>query len=178
MPDILSFAGWTFAAQTLIVLPRCLQLTSPTTLLVLGFVCTGLGRFGLAAASMLPPTPTILASYVVCNFGQASRPSAVRDSFHIRRYLGWQGMTATLLKSLMGNASRPGRRGLQLGLLASCEKIAGIVGPLAAGPLYSSQFGSATPAWAAGLFALAGGCTAAFVSSELRTLEAYAEKDA
>ena len=45
---------------------------------------------------------------------------------------------------------------VQLGLLSTCEKVAGIIGPLVAGPLYASRFGPAAPAWAAALVAVAG----------------------
>ena len=124
---ILSFAGWAFATQTLLVVPRCLRLLRPVPLLCLGFFCTGLGRLGLAMAVTLPPTATILGSYVVLNLCAAltpplrpwttredmCRPPHSSDPSPCRRR--GQGMTATLLKSLAGEAAAPHRRGLQRG---------------------------------------------------------------
>ena len=118
--------------------------------LALGFFCTAVGRVGLALASVLPPTPMILGSYVVLNLGQ--------------------GMSSTLLKTLMSAHAGVGRRGLQLGLLTTCEKVAGIVGPLAAGPLYASPFGPAAPACAAALVAAVGGCVTFASASQLRAV--------
>ena len=144
---VLSFAGWSFALNTLLVVPRCLQLAAPLPLLGLAFLLTAFGRFGLAAASVWPPTPTILTSYVFLNLGQ--------------------GMTITLLKSLTADAGGPQRRGLQLGLLAAAGRVGGILGPLVSGALYSHA-GAASPAWASGLVALLCWCVAALFAADLR----------
>ena len=144
---VLSFAGWSFALNTLLVVPRCLQLAAPIPLLGLAFLLTAFGRFGLAAASVWPPTPTILTSYVFLNLGQ--------------------GMTITLLKSLTADAGGPQRRGLQLGLLAAAGRVGGILGPLVSGALYSHA-GAASPAWASGLVALLCWCVAALFAADLR----------
>ena len=144
---VLSFAGWSFALNTLLVVPRCLKLAAPVPLLGLAFLLTGFGRFGLAAASIWSPTPTILTSYVFLNLGQ--------------------GMTITLLKSLTADAGGPQRRGLQLGLLAAAGRVGGILGPLVSGALYSHA-GAASPAWASGLVALLCWCVAALFAADLR----------
>jgi predicted MFS family arabinose efflux permease len=144
---VLSFAGWSFALNTLLVVPRCLKLAAPVPLLGLAFLLTGFGRFGLAAASVWSPTPTILTSYVFLNLGQ--------------------GMTITLLKSLTADAGGPQRRGLQLGLLAAAGRVGGILGPLVSGALYSHA-GAASPAWASGLVALLCWCVAALFAADLR----------
>ena len=57
----------------------------------------------------------------------------------------------------------------QHGLLASCEKVAGVIGPLAAGPLYSHA-GAAAPACASALVALLGGGATLLFASRLRAL--------
>lgn len=44
--------------------------SNPSVLLQFALLCTCLGRLGLAAAMSLPPTLTILASYLVLNLGQ------------------------------------------------------------------------------------------------------------
>eukprot|EP00966_Prymnesium_polylepis_P097694 2262796-Prymnesium_polylepis.1 len=121
-------------------------------MLLIAFLCTAAGRLGLAAASWLPPTPTAVCSYIVLNLGQ--------------------GLTSTLLKALMGRAAEGDRRGLLLGLLSSCEKLAGVIAPLAGGPIYSSALGRAAPACASALVALAGACIALCCPAALGALDA------
>ena len=150
--DLLSFAGWTFAFQTLFVLPWLLRSSlGASSTLLLAFVCTAVGRLGLGAASWLPPTPTVVASYVILNLGQ--------------------GLTSTILKALVGLAASDDRRGLLLGLLSSCEKLAGVLAPLAGGPIYGSTLGHAAPAFASALVAFLGAATVWASAALLRGVE-------
>ena len=143
---ILSFAGWMFALQTFFVVPRLFALVGrPRTLLCSALVCTGLGRVGLACASLGYPTLAIIASYPVLNFGQA--------------------MTHTLLKALMSKAAAAEDRGLLLGVLESVSKSFGVLGPMLGGPLYG-RIGPPAPACASCLLALAGALAAAFLAVE------------
>ena len=143
---ILSFAGWMFALQTLFVVPRLFALVGrPRTLLCCALLCTGLGRVGLACASLGHPTLAIVASYPVLNFGQA--------------------MTHTLLKALMSKAAAAEDRGLLLGVLESVSKSFGVLGPMIGGPLYG-RIGPPAPACASCLLALAGGLAAALLAVE------------
>ena len=64
----------------------------------------------------------------------------------------------------------------QHGLLASCEKVAGVIGPLAAGPLYSHA-GAAAPAWASGLVALLCACVPALFAADLRASSRAADTE-
>jgi len=153
---LLSYAGLVFAAQNLLVVPRLVRWLQPprtphegaagkgaagaaggvhghASSLRLAFVCVGVGRLGLAAAAWLPPTPTIVASYLVCNLGQ--------------------GLLATLFKALVAAAEPPGRLGYLMSLLDGSRALAGVAVPLASGVLYD-RIGPAAPAAAAGLVCL------------------------
>ena len=154
---LLSYAGLVFAAQNLLVVPglvRWLQPRPPpdearkgagaaggaaggvhghASSLRLAFACVGIGRLGLAAATWLPPTSTIVASYLVCNLGQ--------------------GLLATLFKALVAAAEPPGRLGYLMSLLDGSRALAGVAVPLASGVLYD-RLGPAAPATAAGLVCL------------------------
>jgi len=114
---LLSYAGWAFAAQTAFVVPRLLSRGhEPARLLALAFWSTAVGRMGLAAASVLPPTPLIVGSYAILNLGQ--------------------GMNHTLLKALMSSAAGEERLGLLLGLLASTDRLMGVLTPLLSGSIW------------------------------------------
>mmetsp|Transcript_7856 Transcript_7856/g.16379 ORF Transcript_7856/g.16379 Transcript_7856/m.16379 type:complete len:211 (+) Transcript_7856:468-1100(+) len=149
--DLLSFAGWTFSFQTLIVVPWLVKRSSrASSTLILAFVCTAIGRLGLATSSWLAPTPTILSSFVVLNLGQ--------------------GLTSTLLKAFMGRIAPDGERGLLLGLLSSCEKLAGVLAPLAGGPIYSFA-GQAAPGLVSSCVALTGACLVLVLPSHTKSLD-------
>ena len=133
---LLMFAGWAFAAQSFLAVPFFVKRFKGPFLLRGAYLCIFVGRFGLAAASRLPPTLTIVLSYCVLNLGQ--------------------GMVHTLLKSLMSEAAGgPKRLGLMLGLLGSVEKGIGVVAPLLGGPVYTAA-GPPAPAIMASLFGLCG----------------------
>ena len=110
--------------------------------LCLAYLCTSLGRLGIAAASVLPPTPTMMLSYLVLNLGQ--------------------GTCKTLLKSLVSAAAADERLGLMHGVLNSVEKLVGVGAPLIGGPAYA-RLGPAAPACLASLLALVGGVAAVWV---------------
>ena len=129
---ILSYAGTTFALCNLLLVPR-LAAAGTRRLLPAAFVCVAVGRAGLGAASWLPPTPTILAAYVVCNFGQ--------------------GLLATLLKARLSAGVAPDRLALLLSLLDATRATAGTVVPLVSGVIYDTA-GPSAPAAAAAAIAL------------------------
>ena len=141
---------WSFAIQTLVVLPRLLQHWSTASLLPFAFACTVVGRVGLAAAGWLPPSLTITCSYIILNLGQ--------------------GLTTTLLKVLMSAAAPADRRGMLLGLLSSSEKLSGVVAPLIGGVLYVR--GPSAPAVCSSLVALIGVALTAASTAGLRALSA------
>ena len=117
---VLSYAGWVFAVQTLLVVPWLVSLGKFTKfqLLRFAYLFTAAGRFGLAAASSaaLYTTPTILVSYAILNLGQ--------------------GMGRTLIKGLVASAAAEGRLGVTLGVLTSVDKLVGVIAPLVGGPAY------------------------------------------
>ena len=135
---ILSYAGTTFALCNLLLVPR-LAAAGTRRLLPAAFVCVAVGRAGLGAASWLPPTPTILAAYVVCNFGQ--------------------GLLATLLKARLSAGVAPDRLALLLSLLDATRATAGTVVPLVSGVIYDTA-GPSAPAAAAAAIALSGAAAA------------------
>ena len=135
---ILSYAGTTFALCNLLLVPR-LAAAGTRRLLPAAFVCVAAGRAGLGAASWLPPTPTILAAYVVCNFGQ--------------------GLLATLLKARLSAGVAPDRLALLLSLLDATRATAGTVVPLVSGVIYDTA-GPSAPAAAAAAIALSGAAAA------------------
>ena len=137
---ILSYAGWMFALQTFFIVPRLVAMKSlgPDQLLCGALLATALGRLGLAAASnaaLNRPTLMIVLSYPILNLGQ--------------------GMTHTLLKTLMAQAATEHTRGLMLGAIGSVEKSFGILGPLLGGPAYD-RLGPSAPAAISAAFALVG----------------------
>jgi hypothetical protein len=116
---LLGYAGWVFSFFNLAVIPRITgRGSNAARLLTLAYACTAVGRLGIAAASVLPPTLTILASYAVLNLGL--------------------GLTHTLLKSLTANLASQDRLGLMIGLLGSVEKGCGVAAPPSAGPRTST----------------------------------------
>ena len=132
---LLAFAGWAFAAQCFFVVPRLAarygaSVGGSATLLRFAFVCTAVGRLGLAAAAVLPPTLMIVLSYLVLNLGQ--------------------GMTNTLIRSLVRDAAEDGQLGLTLGVLGSVERSMGVAAPLISGPAYE-RLGPPSPALLAAL---------------------------
>ena len=137
---LLAFAGWAFAAQCFFVVPRLAtrwgaSAGGSATLLRFAFACTAAGRLGLAAAAVLPPTLMIVLSYLVLNLGQ--------------------GMTNTLLRSLVREAAEEGQLGLTLGVLGSVERSMGVAAPLISGPAYE-RLGPPSPALLAALLGLFG----------------------
>jgi len=117
----------------------------PSSLLCFALAATAAGRLGLAAASLGSPTAAILLSYPLLNLGQ--------------------GLSHTLLKTLMANSAAPSSRGLLLGALGSVEKSLGVVGPLLGGPAYE-RLGPAAPVCLSALFALIGVGAAASLAVE------------
>lgn len=137
---ILSYAGWMFALQTFFIVPRLVAMrgSSPSRLLCGALLATAVGRLGLATASSATvnrPTLMIALSYPILNLGQ--------------------GMTHTLLKTLMAQAASENTRGLMLGALGSVDKSFGVLGPLIGGPAYDA-LGPAAPANLSALLALIG----------------------
>ena len=138
---ILSFAGWAFALTALLVVPVVTKAgIRPEVLLRLAFFSTMLGRFGLAAASVLPPAATIIASYCFISLGQST--------------------TMTLISALMADTAQPQHLGFMLGLLTSCGTAASVVAPVLAGACYE-HVDPVAPAVCAGLVSLCG-CGVAF----------------
>jgi hypothetical protein len=152
---LLGYAGWVFSFFNLAVIPRITgRVSNAARLLTLAYACTAVGRLGIAAASVLPPTLTILASYAVLNLGQ--------------------GLTHTLLKSLTANLASQDRLGLMIGLLGSVEKGCGVAAPLLGGPAYE-HVGPVAPACLSAGFAFVGACVAQ-VASTSATLRPAATK--
>ena len=145
---LLAYAGWVFSLQSLVVVPRFVGSGQPLTLLCFAFSCTAIGRLGLASATCLPATPTIVLSYLVLNFGQA--------------------MTHTLLKSLTAHLVGKQRSGMMLGVLNSVDKACGILAPLVGGPAYD-LIGPSAPACLSALFAFAAFGTAACSALDIST---------
>ena len=142
---LLGYAGWVFSFFNLAVISRITgRGSNAARLLTLAYACTAVGRLGLAAASVLPPTLTILASYAVLNLGQ--------------------GLTHTLLKSLTANLASQDRLGLVIGLLGSVEKGCGVAAPLLGGPAYE-HVGPVAPACLSAGFAFVGACVAQVAST-------------
>ena len=101
-------------------------------------MCVAVGRAGLGAASWLPPTPTILAAYVV---------------------LFWPGPPGDAPQgaALRRRRARPPRA--LLSLLDATRATAGTVVPLVSGVIYDTA-GPSAPAAAAAAIALSGAAAA------------------
>ena len=143
---LLSYAGWAFALQTGLVVPRLVARGgTPKQLLTAALFFTAVGRIGLASAIAISrPTLAILVSYPVLNLGQ--------------------GMSHSFLKALMSATASDSDRGLMLGALGSVERSFGVLGPLFGGPAYE-YLGPAAPACLSTLLALTGCAAAAMAPS-------------
>jgi len=179
---LLSFAGWTFSFQTLIVVPWLVKRSSrASSTLILAFVCTAIGRLGLATSSWLAPTPTILSSFVVLNLGQGLTSTLLKVTMHhtYARVIELLAIAVSqsffliviwACQAFMGRIAPDGERGLLLGLLSSCEKLAGVLAPLAGGPIYSFA-GQAAPGLVSSCVALTGACLVLVLPSHTKSLD-------
>eukprot|EP00040_Diaphanoeca_grandis_P006473 m.37587 g.37587 ORF g.37587 m.37587 type:complete len:439 (-) comp17712_c0_seq1:62-1378(-) len=139
----LSFAGWSFAFMAFFIVPVMINVAPRTWLLPLAFFSNAIGRYGLAVASLISPTATIIASYSFIGFGQA--------------------LSYTMIAASMADIVQADRRGLMLGLLASCHSIASMIVPVFAGAIYD-LIHPAAPAIVAGTLSSVG-CALAIYSS-------------